>query len=249
MISPPVRRYVRGEAERFIQTALREWAYARTHHRPSQRIAELPRWVTATTGTGRTPASDGTTAEGPSCSRDHGQEDEHRENHEVNGALQQGGVARRDGHGRQEQGQCKQDHFGRRGPQGDMRSQGSDRGIISNGFHLRPIRARAQHAGASNLTPLRRAREASRSATLGFSRSRSRWVPRPAGCAGLTAVRSCLGLGRRAMNLAAVIDCVLHTHPRRALLSRCAVPIRVRPTWVMAPPFGFELPLWVGGNL
>lgn len=34
-----------GNAERFIQTALREWAYARAYHRSSQRIAELPRWL------------------------------------------------------------------------------------------------------------------------------------------------------------------------------------------------------------
>jgi len=34
-----------GKAERFIQTALREWAYARAYHRSSQRIAELPRWL------------------------------------------------------------------------------------------------------------------------------------------------------------------------------------------------------------
>jgi transposase InsO family protein len=34
-----------GKAERFIQSALREWAYARAYHRSSQRIAELPRWL------------------------------------------------------------------------------------------------------------------------------------------------------------------------------------------------------------
>ena len=34
-----------GKAERFIQTALREWAYARAYHHSSQRIAELPRWL------------------------------------------------------------------------------------------------------------------------------------------------------------------------------------------------------------
>jgi len=46
------RRYTRpytprtnGKAERFIQTALREWAYARAYTRSSQRIAALPGWL------------------------------------------------------------------------------------------------------------------------------------------------------------------------------------------------------------
>lgn len=46
------RRYTRpytprtnGKAERFIQTALREWAYARAFTHSSQRIADLPRWL------------------------------------------------------------------------------------------------------------------------------------------------------------------------------------------------------------
>jgi transposase InsO family protein len=34
-----------GKAERFIQTALREWAYARAYHRSHQRIGELPRFL------------------------------------------------------------------------------------------------------------------------------------------------------------------------------------------------------------
>ena len=34
-----------GKAERFIQTALREWAYARAYGRSQQRIAALPRWL------------------------------------------------------------------------------------------------------------------------------------------------------------------------------------------------------------
>ena len=34
-----------GKAERFIQTALREWAYARAYHRSQQRIGELPRFL------------------------------------------------------------------------------------------------------------------------------------------------------------------------------------------------------------
>jgi transposase InsO family protein len=34
-----------GKAERFIQTALREWAYARAYHNSHQRSAELPHWL------------------------------------------------------------------------------------------------------------------------------------------------------------------------------------------------------------
>ena len=34
-----------GKAERFIQTALREWAYARAYTRSDQRTAALPRWL------------------------------------------------------------------------------------------------------------------------------------------------------------------------------------------------------------
>ena len=34
-----------GKAERFIQTALREWAYARAYSRSEQRIGELPRFL------------------------------------------------------------------------------------------------------------------------------------------------------------------------------------------------------------
>lgn len=34
-----------GKAERFIQSALREWAYARAYSRSHQRIADLPRWL------------------------------------------------------------------------------------------------------------------------------------------------------------------------------------------------------------
>ena len=46
------RRYTRpytprtnGKAERFIQTALREWAYARAFNHSSQRASDLPRWL------------------------------------------------------------------------------------------------------------------------------------------------------------------------------------------------------------
>lgn len=34
-----------GKAERFIQTSLREWAYARAYNHSDQRTAELPRWL------------------------------------------------------------------------------------------------------------------------------------------------------------------------------------------------------------
>jgi transposase InsO family protein len=34
-----------GKAERFIQTALREWAYAQAYHHSDQRTAELPKWL------------------------------------------------------------------------------------------------------------------------------------------------------------------------------------------------------------
>jgi transposase InsO family protein len=34
-----------GKAERFIQTSLREWAYARAYHHSNERTAELSRWL------------------------------------------------------------------------------------------------------------------------------------------------------------------------------------------------------------
>jgi transposase InsO family protein len=34
-----------GKAERFIQTSLREWAYAKAYHHSKQRTAELPKWL------------------------------------------------------------------------------------------------------------------------------------------------------------------------------------------------------------
>ena len=34
-----------GRAERFTQTALREWAYARAYQNSRQRTDELPRWL------------------------------------------------------------------------------------------------------------------------------------------------------------------------------------------------------------
>ena len=46
-----------GKAERFIQTCLREWAYAQAYHHSRQRTQQLPYCCTATIGTGLTPAS------------------------------------------------------------------------------------------------------------------------------------------------------------------------------------------------
>ena len=34
-----------GKAERFIQTALREWAYAKAYETSDQRAADLPTWM------------------------------------------------------------------------------------------------------------------------------------------------------------------------------------------------------------
>ena len=34
-----------GKAERFIQTSLREWAYAQAYHNSRQRTANLPIWL------------------------------------------------------------------------------------------------------------------------------------------------------------------------------------------------------------
>ena len=34
-----------GKAERFIQTSLREWAYAKAYQTSNQRAAELPIWL------------------------------------------------------------------------------------------------------------------------------------------------------------------------------------------------------------
>ena len=34
-----------GKAERFIQTSLREWAYAQAYKTSKERAAELPRWL------------------------------------------------------------------------------------------------------------------------------------------------------------------------------------------------------------
>jgi transposase InsO family protein len=39
------RPQTNGKAERFIQTAMREWAYGRSYHHSRQRTTRLPRWV------------------------------------------------------------------------------------------------------------------------------------------------------------------------------------------------------------
>jgi transposase InsO family protein len=41
----PYRPRTNGKAERFIQTALREWLYARAYHSSRQRIDDMPAWL------------------------------------------------------------------------------------------------------------------------------------------------------------------------------------------------------------
>jgi transposase InsO family protein len=54
----PYTSKTNGKAERFIQTSLRECAYARASDSSDQRTAELPRWLfIATTGTDPAAAS------------------------------------------------------------------------------------------------------------------------------------------------------------------------------------------------
>jgi transposase InsO family protein len=45
IFTKPYTPKTNGKAERFIQTSLREWAYARAYHTSDQRNAELPRWL------------------------------------------------------------------------------------------------------------------------------------------------------------------------------------------------------------
>jgi hypothetical protein len=45
IFTKPYTPKTNGKAERFIQTALREWAYARAYHSSDQRTAELPNWL------------------------------------------------------------------------------------------------------------------------------------------------------------------------------------------------------------
>mgnify|MGYP000547985951 CR=1 FL=1 len=45
LFTRPYTPQTNGKAERFIQTALREWAYARAYDTSRQRAAELPYWI------------------------------------------------------------------------------------------------------------------------------------------------------------------------------------------------------------
>jgi len=45
LFTKPFTPRTNGKAERFIQTALREWAYARAYHNSWQRALELPSWL------------------------------------------------------------------------------------------------------------------------------------------------------------------------------------------------------------
>jgi transposase InsO family protein len=45
MTTRPYRPQTNGKAERFIQTAMREWAYGRTYRHSRERSAHLPRWL------------------------------------------------------------------------------------------------------------------------------------------------------------------------------------------------------------
>jgi transposase InsO family protein len=45
IFTKPYTPKTNGKAERFIQTALREWAYAQAYHTSDQRSAELPNWL------------------------------------------------------------------------------------------------------------------------------------------------------------------------------------------------------------
>ena len=45
LLTWPYRRQTNGKAERFIQTALREWAYAQAYPTSDSRAAALPIWL------------------------------------------------------------------------------------------------------------------------------------------------------------------------------------------------------------
>jgi transposase InsO family protein len=45
LFTRPYTPKTNGKAERFIQTSLREWAYARAYNSSQERVAELPRWL------------------------------------------------------------------------------------------------------------------------------------------------------------------------------------------------------------
>ena len=45
IFTKPYTPKTNGKAERFIQTSLREWAYARAYNTSAERTAELPYWL------------------------------------------------------------------------------------------------------------------------------------------------------------------------------------------------------------
>jgi transposase InsO family protein len=45
IFTKPYTPKTNGKAERFIQSALRDWAYALAYHNSDQRSAELPNWL------------------------------------------------------------------------------------------------------------------------------------------------------------------------------------------------------------
>jgi hypothetical protein len=45
IFTKPYTPKTNGKAERFIQTSLRDWAYARAYNTSDERTAELPRWI------------------------------------------------------------------------------------------------------------------------------------------------------------------------------------------------------------
>ena len=45
ILTKPYTPRTNGKAERFIQTALREWAYATAYDTSRQRAADLPYWI------------------------------------------------------------------------------------------------------------------------------------------------------------------------------------------------------------
>ena len=57
IFTKPYTPQTNGKAERFIQTSLREWAYARAYNTSIERTAELPRWLHRYTGTDLMPVS------------------------------------------------------------------------------------------------------------------------------------------------------------------------------------------------
>ena len=44
-LTRPYRPQINGKAERFIQTLLNEWAYARPYRSNAERLHQLPRWL------------------------------------------------------------------------------------------------------------------------------------------------------------------------------------------------------------